>query len=115
MPSLKEARSHLKPADHDSHTKIKQEKRKIINSGDSVGVACQGVRRQGGVGVMVNIQSLIHPYIFPQKSKDVGIGLCMFAIAFVLVCVLFGAVLASLFNFSDCFFFCTQLCCKHYC
>ena len=25
-----------------------------------------------------NIQSLIHPYIFSQKSKDVGIGLCIF-------------------------------------
>ena len=62
-------------------------------------MACQGVRGLGGVGVMVNIQSLIHPYIFPQKSKDVGIGLCMFAMAFVLVCVLFGAQFLHLFSF----------------
>ena len=40
---------------------------------------------------MVNIQSLIHPYIFSQKSKDVGIGLCIFTITFVLVCVYFLA------------------------
>ena len=26
---------------------------------------------------MVNIQSLIHPYVFSQMSKDVEIGLCM--------------------------------------
>ena len=39
-------------------------------------MAGQKVHKQGRIKVMVNIQSLIHPYIFSQKSKDVGIGLC---------------------------------------
>ena len=39
-------------------------------------MAGQKVHKQGRIKVMVNIQSLIHPYIFSQKSKDVRIGLC---------------------------------------
>ena len=34
-----------------------------------VGMVCQKVHKQGRIKVMVNIQSLIHPYIFAQKSK----------------------------------------------
>ena len=41
-----------------------------------VGMAGQKVHKQGRIKVMVNIQSLIHPYIFSQKSKDVRIRLC---------------------------------------
>ena len=39
-----------------------------------VGMACQKVHKQGRIKVMVSIQSLIHPYIFSQRSKDVGTG-----------------------------------------
>jgi len=45
------------------------------------------VHKQGRIKVMVNIQSLIHPYIFSKKSKDVGIGLCIFTITFILPCL----------------------------
>ena len=34
-----------------------------------------------------HFRSLIHPYIFSQKSKDVGIGLCIFTITFILPCL----------------------------
>ena len=37
-----------------------------------VGLACQKVHKQGKTKVMVNIQSIIHPYIFAQTSKEVG-------------------------------------------
>ena len=52
-----------------------------------VGMVCQKVHKQRRIKVMVNIQSLIHPYIFSQKSKDVGIGLCIFTITFILPCL----------------------------
>ena len=47
-----------------------------------VGMAYQKVRKQGMIKVMVNMQSIIHPYIFSQNSKDVGIGGCIFTITF---------------------------------
>ena len=43
-----------------------------------VGMACKKVHKQGSIKVMVNIQSLIHPYIFSQKSKDVRKGALYF-------------------------------------
>jgi len=42
------------------------------------------IHKQGRIKVMANIQSLLHPYIFSQKSKDVGVGLCIFTITFIL-------------------------------
>ena len=52
-----------------------------------VGMACQKkkkIHKQGRIKVMANIQSLLHPYTFSQKSKDVGAGLCIFTITFIL-------------------------------
>ena len=68
-----------------------------------VGMACQKVHKQGRIKVMVNIQSLIHPYIFSQKSKDVGTRLCMFTITFILpcLCTFWHAIPTSLFIFND--------------
>ena len=40
-------------------------------------MACQKVHKQGKIKVMVSIQSFIHPNIFSQRSKDVGMGLCI--------------------------------------
>ena len=37
-----------------------------------VGLVCQKVHKQGKTKVMVNIQSIIHPYTFAQTSKEVG-------------------------------------------
>ena len=48
-----------------------------------MGLECQKVHKQGRIKVMVNIQSLIHPYIFLQKSKDVRIGLNDFSFLFL--------------------------------
>ena len=50
-------------------------------------MACQKVQKQGRTKVMVNTQSLIYPYIISQKSKDVGTGLCIFTITFILPCL----------------------------
>ena len=68
-----------------------------------VGMAYQKVHEQGRIKLMVNLQSLIHPYIFSQKSKDVGIGLCIFTITFILPCLcpFWHAILTSLFIFND--------------
>ena len=44
-------------------------KEKSLKMKRDVGMACQKVHKQGRIKVMVNIQSLIHPYIFSQKSK----------------------------------------------
>jgi len=52
-------------------------------------MACQKVHKQGRIKMMVIMQSLIHPYIFSQKSTDVGIGLCIFTITFILPSVQF--------------------------
>ena len=49
-----------------------------------VGMVCQKVHKQGRIKVMVNIQSLIHPYIFSQRGKGVGMGLCILTITFIL-------------------------------
>ena len=49
--------------------------------------------------VKVNIQSLIHPYIFSQYSEDVGMVLCIFTLTFrSLFVILFG--MPSLHRFS---------------
>ena len=48
-----------------------------------VGMMCQKVHKQGRIKVMVSIQSLIHPYIFSQRSKDVGTRLCILTITFI--------------------------------
>ena len=46
-------------------------------------MACQKVHKQGKIKVMVSIQSFIHPYIFSQRSKDVGMELCILTITFI--------------------------------
>ena len=50
-------------------------------------MACQKVHKQGRMKVMVNIQTLIHPYIFSQKIKNVEKGLCIFTITETLLTV----------------------------
>ena len=51
------------------------------------------------IKVKVNIQSLIHPYIFSQYSEDVGMVLCIFTLTFrSLFVILFG--MPSLHRFS---------------
>ena len=50
---------------------------------------------QRKIKVMVSIQSLIYPYIFSRKSKDVRKGFCIFTIIFILVCVLFWHTIQS--------------------
>ena len=52
---------------------------------------------------MINIQSLIHPYIFSQKVKDIGMGLCIFIITFILpcLCTFWHAIPTSHFIFND--------------
>ena len=55
-------------------------KEKSLKMKGDVGMACQKVHKQGRIKVMVSIQSLIHPYIFSQRSKDVGMGLCILTI-----------------------------------
>ena len=61
------------------------------------------VHKQRRMKVMINIQSLIHPYLFSQKSKDVGTGLCNFTITFILpcLCTFWNAIPTSPFNFND--------------
>jgi len=78
-------------------------KEKSLKMKRDVGMACQKVHEQGRIEVMVNIQSLIHPYIFSQKSKDVGIGLCIFTITSILPCscTFWHAIPTSLFIFDD--------------
>ena len=68
-----------------------------------VGMACKKLHEQGRIKVMVNIQSLIHPYTFSQKSKDVGTGLCIFTITSILpcLCTFWCAIPTSLFIFND--------------
>ena len=70
--------------------------------------------------VKVNIQSLIHPYIFSQYSEDVGMVLCIFTLTFRSLSVfLFGMPSLQRFSFIIIFLtcFCTfflfsQLCCE---
>ena len=78
-------------------------KEKSLKMKRDVGMACQKVHKQGRIKVMVNIQRLIHPYIFSQRSKDVGIGLCIFTITFILpcLCTFWHAIPTSLFIFND--------------
>ena len=85
-----------------------------------VGMACKKVHKQGSIKVMVNIQSLIHPYIFSQKSKDVRKRLCYFTITFILLCLctFWHAIPIPLFIFNDFsflflhfFWYCSQLRC----
>ena len=65
-------------------------------------MVCQNVHKQGRIKVMVIIQSFIHPYIFTQKSKDVGTGLCILTFTFIFPCVLFGTPIpTSHFIFND--------------
>ena len=66
-------------------------------------MACQKVHKQGRIKVMVSIQSLIHPYIFSQRSKDVGTGLCTLTITFILpcLCTFWQAIPTSSFIFND--------------
>ena len=74
------------------------------------------VHKQGRIKVMVNIQSLIHPYIFSQKSKDVGTRLWIFTITSILpCCVLFGAPFLHFISFLMIFLscFCTFWQCSH--
>ena len=61
-------------------------------------MACKKVHGQGKINVIVNIQSLIHPYTF-HNSKDVGKGLCIFTITFILPCpcTFWHAIPTSLF------------------
>ena len=70
-----------------------------------VEMACQKVHKQGRIKVIVNIQSLICPYIFSRKSnlKDVGTGLCILTITFILPCLC--AISTSLCIFNDFSFF----------
>ena len=56
---------------------IYYKKEKPLKMKGDVGMACQKVHKQGRIKVMVSIQSLIHPNIFSQRSKDVGTGLCI--------------------------------------
>ena len=83
--------------------KCRNKKEKSLKMKRDVGMACQKVHKQGRIKVMVNIQSLIHPYIFSQKSKDVGIGLCIFTITFILPCscTFWHAIPTSLFIFNN--------------
>ena len=71
-----------------------------------VGMACQKVHKQGKIKVMVNIQSLIYSYIFSQRSKDVGTGLCIFTITFIFPCLytFWHAIPTSPFIFNGFFF-----------
>ena len=66
-------------------------------------MASQKVHKQGRIELMVHIQSLIHPYIFSQKNKDVGTGLCIFTITSILpcLCTFWRAIPTSLFIFND--------------
>ena len=66
-------------------------------------MACQKVCKQGRIKVMVNIQSLIYPYIFLQKNKDVEMGLCIFTITFILPCLhtFWHTIPTSFFIFND--------------
>ena len=55
----------------------------------AVGMACQRGTQAGkdkNDGKMY-VRSFIHPYIFSQKSKDVGKGLCIITITFILPCL----------------------------
>ena len=77
-------------------------------------MASQKVHKQGRIEVMVHIQSLIHPYIFSQKNKDVGTGLCIFTITFTLpcLCTFWHTIPTSfLMIFLSCF--CTFWQCSH--
>ena len=53
------------------YSKLYKKEKSLKMKGD-VGMACQKVHKQGKIKVMVSIQSFIHPYIFSQRSKDVG-------------------------------------------
>ena len=66
-------------------------------------MVCQKVRKQGRIKVMVSTQSLIHPYIFSQRSKDVGTGLCILTITFILPClrIFWHTIPTSPFIFND--------------
>ena len=78
-------------------------KEKSLKMKGDVGMACQKVHKQGRIKVMVSIQSLIHPYIFSQRSKDVGTGLCILTITFILpcLCTFWHAIPTSPFIFND--------------
>ena len=68
-------------------------------------MVCQKVHHQGRIKVMVNIQSLIHPNVFSQKSKDVGRGFVYLpSLLSFLVCVFFGIPFLHLFLFIMIFF-----------
>ena len=66
-------------------------------------MACQKVHKQERIEVMINIQSLVHSYIFSQISKDVGTLLCIFTITFILpsLCTFWHAIPTSVFLFND--------------
>ena len=83
--------------------RIINKKEKSLKMKRDVGMACQKVHEQGRIKVMVNIQSLIHPYIFSQKSKDVGNQLRIFTITFILPCscTFWHAIPTSRFIFND--------------
>ena len=69
-----------------------------------VGTACQKVHKQrGDIKVMVNIQSLIHSYIFSQYSEDVGMGFVYLPSLYILpcLCTFCHAIPTSLFMFND--------------
>ena len=78
-------------------------KEKSLKMKGDVGMVCQKVHKQGRIKVMVSIQSLIHPYIFSQRSKDVGTGLCILTITFILpcLCTFWHTIPTSPFIFND--------------
>ena len=55
------------------------------------------------IKVKVNIQSLIHLYIFLQQGKDVRTGLCIFTFTFIYIlpclCIFWHAIPTSLNDF----------------
>ena len=76
--------------------------------------------RNSRIKVMVNIQSLIHPYIFLQKSKNVGRGFVYLPSLLLSLNFLFVYLLARhsyissfLMIFLSCF--CTLWQCSHSC
>jgi len=42
-------------------------KEKSLKTKGDIGMACKKLHEQGRIKVIVNIQSLIHPYIFSQQ------------------------------------------------